>query len=98
MERQARHLRGERSAQPQLNSAKKIKRLWLQTFSFVVMRLKIAKIVIYGMYIPRRYEEKDLEKVHAFIRENSFAILVTVLDGLPVATHIPLLLEKDGQG
>jgi transcriptional regulator len=50
------------------------------------------------MYIPRRYEEKDVEKVHAFIRENSFAILVSVLDGLPVATHIPLLLEKDGQG
>jgi transcriptional regulator len=50
------------------------------------------------MYIPRRYEEKDLEKVHAFIRENSFAILVSVLDGLPVATHIPLLLEKDEQG
>jgi transcriptional regulator len=50
------------------------------------------------MYIPRRYEEKDVEKVHAFIRENSFAILVSVLDGLPVATHIPLLLEKDEQG
>src|SRR5579863_8885676 len=50
------------------------------------------------MYIPRRYEEKDVEKVYAFIRENSFAILVTVLDGLPVATHIPLLLEKDEQG
>jgi transcriptional regulator len=49
------------------------------------------------MYIPKRYEEKDAEKVHAFIRENSFAILVSVLDGLPVATHIPLLLEKDDQ-
>ena len=50
------------------------------------------------MYIPRRYEEKDREKVHAFIRENSFAILVSVLDGVPVGTHIPLLLEKDEQG
>lgn len=50
------------------------------------------------MYIPKRYEEQDPEKVHAFIRENSFAILVSVLDGLPVATHIPLLLEKDGAG
>jgi transcriptional regulator len=50
------------------------------------------------MYIPRRYEEKDVETVRAFIRENSFAILVSVLDGSPVATHIPLLLEKDGQG
>lgn len=50
------------------------------------------------MYIPRRYEEKDVETVHAFIRENSFAILVSVMDGLPMATHIPLLLEKDGEG
>jgi transcriptional regulator len=50
------------------------------------------------MYIPRRYEEKDRDKVHAFIRENSFAILVTVMEGVPVATHIPLLLEKDEQG
>jgi len=50
------------------------------------------------MYIPRRYEERDVEKIHAFIRENSFAILVSVMDGRPVATHIPLLLEKDEQG
>jgi transcriptional regulator len=50
------------------------------------------------MYIPRRYEEKDAEKIHAFIRENSFAILISVLDGLPVGTHIPLLQEKDDQG
>jgi len=50
------------------------------------------------MYIPRRYEEKDVETIHAFIRENSFAILVSVLDGVPVATHIPLLLEKDEEG
>lgn len=50
------------------------------------------------MYIPKRYEEKDVEKVHAFIREHSFAILVSVLAGVPVATHIPLLLEKDEEG
>ena len=50
------------------------------------------------MYIPRRYEEKDAETVRAFIRENSFAILVSVLDGVPVGTHIPLLLERDEEG
>jgi transcriptional regulator len=50
------------------------------------------------MYIPRRYEEKDHEKIQAFIRENSFAILISVLDGRPVGTHIPLLQEKDDQG
>jgi transcriptional regulator len=50
------------------------------------------------MYIPRRYEEKDKDKIHAFIRENSFGILVSVKDGLPVGTHIPLHLEKNGEG
>ena len=50
------------------------------------------------MYIPRRYEEEDKEKIHSFIRENSFAILITVKDGNPAGTHIPLLLEKDADG
>jgi len=50
------------------------------------------------MYIPRRYEEKDKDKVHAFIRDNSFAILISVKDGLPVGTHIPLLLEQNAEG
>ena len=50
------------------------------------------------MYVPRRYDEKDTEKIHAFIKENSFAILVSVKDGLPVGTHIPLALEKNAQG
>jgi transcriptional regulator len=50
------------------------------------------------MYIPRRYEEKDVETIRAFIRENSFAILISVQEGVPVGTHIPLLQEKDEQG
>jgi len=50
------------------------------------------------MYIPRRYEEKDTEKIHAFIRENSFAILVSVQESRPIGTHIPLQLETDADG
>lgn len=50
------------------------------------------------MYIPRRYEEKDSEKINAFLRENSFAILVSVKDGLPIGTHIPLQLYKNTAG
>ena len=50
------------------------------------------------MYIPRRYEEKDTEKIHAFIRENSFAILVSIQDGRPIGTHIPLRLETGADG
>ncbi|WP_431211169.1 FMN-binding negative transcriptional regulator [Puia sp. P3] len=50
------------------------------------------------MYIPRRYEEKDKATIHAFIKENSFAILVSVKDGVPLGTHIPLQLEKNAAG
>lgn len=50
------------------------------------------------MYIPRRYEEKDKEQLFAFIRENSFAILVSIKDGIPIGSHIPLLLEKNEEG
>jgi transcriptional regulator len=50
------------------------------------------------MYIPRRYEEKDKDRIYAFIRENSFAILITVLDGRPIGTHIPLKLETGDDG
>lgn len=50
------------------------------------------------MYIPRRYEEKDTEKIFEFIRENSFGLLISVKDGIPAGTHIPLLLERNAEG
>ncbi|MDP4148326.1 MAG: FMN-binding negative transcriptional regulator [Bacteroidota bacterium] len=50
------------------------------------------------MYIPRRYEEKDKEKIFRFIREYSFGILISTKDGLPVGTHIPLLLHRNAAG
>jgi transcriptional regulator len=50
------------------------------------------------MYIPRRYEEKDKDTIHSFIREHSFAILISILDGRPVGTHIPLKLETGVDG
>ena len=50
------------------------------------------------MYIPRRHEEKDREKIDSFIKENSFAILISIKDDRPIGTHIPLLLEKDTAG
>ena len=50
------------------------------------------------MYIPRRYQEKDREKILSFMKENSFAIMVAVKNGLPVASHIPLAVEKNQQG
>lgn len=50
------------------------------------------------MYIPKVYENKNLEEVKQFIRENSFGILVTQQNGKSLATHIPLELSKNETG
>ncbi|HLH64034.1 MAG TPA: FMN-binding negative transcriptional regulator [Ktedonobacteraceae bacterium] len=47
------------------------------------------------MYIPKAFREDDLEKLHKFMQENSFAALVTQRDGVPVATHLPFLLDTE---
>lgn len=49
------------------------------------------------MYIPRRYEEKDRAAILAHIRTYSFGILVSVSEGKPLGTHIPLLLVEEGE-
>ena len=48
------------------------------------------------MYTPPLYHVTDPTRLHAFIRENSFAVLFSTLDGRPLATHLPLLLEERG--
>jgi transcriptional regulator len=46
------------------------------------------------MYIPESFEWRDREEIVGLIRSNPFGIVVsTAPDGLPIATHIPLLLE-----
>ena len=50
------------------------------------------------MYIPHHFKAKDIDQVKAFVKENAFAVLVSVHKGKPVATHIPLLLQqKEGK-
>ena len=46
------------------------------------------------MYIPNAFRKDDLEQLVAFMRANSFATLVSVLDGAPFASHIPLLVRR----
>ncbi|MEA0562619.1 MULTISPECIES: FMN-binding negative transcriptional regulator [Lysinibacillus] len=46
------------------------------------------------MYIPKYYKITDLEEITEFIRENSFATLVSTIKGKPIAVHIPVLLNK----
>lgn len=46
------------------------------------------------MYVPSSFAETDLAKLHDFIEQQSFGILVSQVDGLPFATHLPFLLER----
>lgn len=46
------------------------------------------------MYIPAAFAESDLSKLHDFIEQNSFGVLVSQVDGLPFATHLPFLLDR----
>ncbi len=46
------------------------------------------------MYIPAAFRETRLEVLHALIREHSFAMLVSHVDGQLFATHLPLVLDE----
>jgi transcriptional regulator len=45
------------------------------------------------MYIPAHFAETDLTKLHEFIRQHSFATLVTQQGGAPFASHLPIMLN-----
>lgn len=47
------------------------------------------------MYIPKAFREEDNGVLHAFMQENNFAILITMQDGVPLATHLPLILDPE---
>ncbi|GAB4031987.1 FMN-binding negative transcriptional regulator [Spirosoma jeollabukense] len=52
------------------------------------------------MYTPKIFQETDRDTLFQFVRENSFALLITTSDdGVPIATHLPieLLPSADGQ-
>lgn len=47
------------------------------------------------MYIPPSFAEPDLGVLHDFIEQHSFAVMASQVDGLPFATHLPFLLERE---
>jgi transcriptional regulator len=47
------------------------------------------------VYIPAHFAETDLPTLYEFMRQHSFATLVTLQDGIPFASHLPLLLDSD---
>lgn len=48
------------------------------------------------MYIPAAFHEQDLPTLRAFVRAHSFGMLVSQLDDLPFATHLPFFLDTRG--
>ncbi len=48
------------------------------------------------MYIPSFNKFEDQQQVVAFIQQYSFATIVSVKDGVPVATHLPFLVQQQG--
>lgn len=49
------------------------------------------------MYTPKRYREDNFSVLVDFIQKNSFATLVSIDDGKPIAAHIPLLAYPDAE-
>jgi transcriptional regulator len=47
------------------------------------------------MYVPTAFRVDDPRRLHDFIEAHSFGLLVSTLDGVPFATHLPFLLERD---
>ncbi|WP_165073355.1 FMN-binding negative transcriptional regulator [Paludisphaera rhizosphaerae] len=47
------------------------------------------------MYVPATFRESDPTKLRAFMRENSFATLVTQGEEGLTASHLPLLLDAE---
>ncbi|GEP84473.1 transcriptional regulator [Staphylococcus piscifermentans] len=50
------------------------------------------------MYIPKYYQEHNMNKIKAFIHDHPFATIVsTAENGRPLATHLPILIHEDGE-
>jgi len=47
------------------------------------------------MYVPKHFLVEDVRWIRTFIDEHRFATLVTVLDGAPFATHLPLVYDPE---
>ncbi|HXM64732.1 MAG TPA: FMN-binding negative transcriptional regulator [Terriglobales bacterium] len=48
------------------------------------------------MYIPEFNRQEDRAATLAFMKANPFAILVSNVEGIPFATHLPLLIDEIG--
>src|SRR5437868_3898144 len=47
------------------------------------------------MYIPKPFRQDDIDILREFMQEHSFATLVTLQDGVPLANHLPFVLDSE---
>src|SRR5437899_3081762 len=47
------------------------------------------------MYIPTAFRADDRAALYDLIERHGFGTLVTVIDGLPFATHLPFLIDRE---
>jgi transcriptional regulator len=48
------------------------------------------------MYIPAHFRETDLKQLDWLAAHDAFGTLISVTDGAPVATHLPVLYRREG--
>jgi transcriptional regulator len=48
------------------------------------------------VYTPRAFVETDLAELDRLVARDAFVTLVTVADGLPFVTHLPVLYAREG--
>src|SRR5438477_9886629 len=46
------------------------------------------------MYVPPHFAVSDPATLHDFIERHSFGLLVSQVDGVPFASHLPFLLDR----
>jgi transcriptional regulator len=49
------------------------------------------------MYTPKYFQLSDQQEAISFMQKYSFATIVTMMDGVPEATHLPFLVERRGE-
>lgn len=49
------------------------------------------------MYIPSYYKQKDIDKTIAFMQAYNFASLISIQENIPIATHLPFIIEKESE-
>ncbi|WP_431029636.1 FMN-binding negative transcriptional regulator [Lysinibacillus sp. LZ02] len=49
------------------------------------------------MFSPKYFQMKDHDEVIRFMEEHSFVTIVTMKKGDPIATHVPVQLQKEGE-